>query len=131
MENALSIALEALGRVESQEISIHSAASKAAQHLGVTDKTVIAQARLLVRNVLYRKNFIDKVLDLALTPLSRKTFNRATHSFLRIFVFKTMFTHQSPEEAVSLAKAGRSILGWKNLLPVEEALGKMEALLIG
>ncbi|MFH0896661.1 MAG: RsmB/NOP family class I SAM-dependent RNA methyltransferase [Candidatus Bathyarchaeota archaeon] len=125
MQRALSLALDVLSLVELKDLSDRAALSRASEQLRVTDKRVIARTGLLVRNVLRRKNFIDRVLELALVPGSLGDLNLGNKSFLRIFVFETAFNHRSVEAAVGLAEAGRSVLGWERLMPTEEALGKI------
>lgn len=125
MENVLALAIEALSWIELENMSSSSALTDAAKNLGISYKGVIGEARLLVRNSLHRKNFIDRVLHLALTPASLDDYNFGVQSFLRIFTFETKFGLKSIEKAARLAEAGRAVLGWEELMPVEYALGRI------
>ena len=124
MDNVLSLAVEALSWVELEDLSCSSALARAAKQLGISDERTIAEARLLVRNSLHRKNFIDRLLGMALDPISLDEFNLGTQSFLRIFVFKTKLDFKGVD-VYEIVEAGRSVLGWETLAPVEEVFGKV------
>jgi len=125
LESVLALAIEALSWVELEDVSPSSALTRAAKQLEIIDAKMIAEASLLVRDSLCRRNFIDRVIDLALAPASMDDFDLGTQSFLRVFVLKTKFNLKRVEEAAELVKAGRSVLGEESLTPVEEVFGKI------
>ena len=94
----LSLALEALSWVEMKKISYSSAVRRSAKQLRISNKEIIARANFIIRTVLHRKNFVDRVLDLALAPAALKDFNFGNQSFLRIFVFEAKFNSKSVDE---------------------------------
>ena len=102
MDEVLALAIEALSWVELKNMRCSSALSRSAKQLSIKDKKTIIKANSLVRNVLHRKNFLDRVLDLALAPAALEDLNLGNQSFLRIFAFKTKFDLKNIKEVTSL-----------------------------
>lgn len=125
MDSALSIAIEALSLVEQRHLSGQAAVSRATQRLNAHDERAISEATRLVRNVIQRKNFLDKLLTTVTAPASLHDLTVRNQAFLRIFTFEIVCRRKSVEEAVAFARSSRAILGWERLKPVEETLGKI------
>jgi len=126
-KQALMLAIEAMSWIELRGVGVSKALADSARQLDVRDDRVISVANKLVRETLHRGNIIDKIVGSILAPSSLDDFSLGVQSFLRIFTYQTKFTGTGSEENVVLAGLGRSILGWKTLKPVEEALGKILA----
>ena len=128
LKQAWMLAIEAMSWTELREVGVSTALAKATGQLGIRNSRTIAVANRLVRETLHRKNFIDKVIESVLAPSSCDDFVLGVQSFLRLFTYKTKFVEGSEREAIDIANVGRSILGWRTIKPVEEALGKILAL---
>jgi 16S rRNA (cytosine967-C5)-methyltransferase len=125
MARDLALAIEALRRIETEPLTYVSAVNKAARYLSISNRDAVSKARFLVRNVLHRKNYIDRLLSLAVAPTSIHSFSLDLQALLRLFVLQTKFNSKGITQAVNLAKAGRSSLGWKRVLPIEPVFGKI------
>jgi 16S rRNA (cytosine967-C5)-methyltransferase len=81
----------------------------------------------LVVETVRRKNLIDKFVNSVLKPKEISEFTMGVQAFLRLYVYQTRITKRwaefDLEEAESIAKLGRAILGWKTLREVEPFLG--------
>lgn len=128
MKDAWALAIEALSWVELENISASLAMSRSIKQLDINDQRVVAEAHKLMTETIRRKNFVDKIVNIALQPKSLSNFNLGVQSFLRLFTYKVKFVGVSKKEAIRIAKLGRSILGWRELHPVEEAFAKILAL---
>ncbi|MHA2407478.1 MAG: hypothetical protein ACXACA_03830 [Candidatus Ranarchaeia archaeon] len=123
-----TLAIEALSWMELENLSINAALRKSVHQFKVQNKKRITLARHLIRETLVRKNFVDKIINHVLVPSSLNDFNLGIQAFLRLYTYKTKFTVQGQDEAIQLTKIARTILGWKTVMPVEEALGKILSL---
>jgi 16S rRNA (cytosine967-C5)-methyltransferase len=95
--------------------------------LGIKDADAVRLAHMLVCETIRRQNFIDKFINNALKPEFISEFNLGVQAFLRLYVYQTRIAKNwskiNVEEAESIAKLARSILGWKVLRKVEHVLG--------
>jgi 16S rRNA (cytosine967-C5)-methyltransferase len=119
------LAIETLSWIELQRLGERLALAKAARQLGIEDSKVIGLARKMVSETLRRKNLIDFLLNSMLTPHSLEDFRLGPRAFLRLYVYETKMVNGDSEKAASIARMGRSILGWHELQEVEETLGKI------
>lgn len=124
-KEAWTIAIEALSWMELEAMSERSALSKTGRQLGIRDAEAVGLAHKLVFETVRRKNFIDRIANAALTPQSLKDFRLGVRAFLRMYIYQMKFADGDFEEAADMAGMGRSILGWRELQGVEEALGKI------
>ena len=106
-------------------MSESSALSKTGKQLGIQDSRAIGLAHKLVYETVRRRNLIDLIANKALAPRSMEDSRLGVRAFLRLYVYQTKFVNGNFEEAASTAGLGRSILGWRELQEVEEALGKI------
>lgn len=128
MRTIWTIAIEALSWMELEGLSIAAALTKTVKQLQIRDERRIAVAGDLVHECLRRTNAIYNLVDHALAPASLSDFDLGVQAFLRLYTYTTKFTDTDLNKAIKLAKLGRRILGWRTLMPVEEALGKILAL---
>jgi len=119
------LAIESLSWVQLQRLGERLALAKAARQLGIEDPKATGLAHKLVLETLRRQNIIDSALDLVLAPRSLSDFNLGVQSFLRLYAYRVLFQAVEYNEAVAMARVGRAILGWRELNPVEEALGRI------
>ncbi len=122
---AWTLAIETLSWIELQSLGERLALAKAAKQLGIMDSRVIGYAHKLVSETLRRKNLIDFLLNSALAPRSLSDFRLGPRAFLRLYLYETKMGDGDLEKAVSIARMGRSILGWRELEGVEEVFGEI------
>jgi len=125
LRDAWTLAIETLSWIELQRLGERLALAKAAKQLGIKDPKALGLAHKLVFETLRRQNLIDAVINKVLVPRSLSDFKMGPQAFLRLFTYETKFERGDAEKAALIARAGRSILGWRELNEVEEALGKI------
>ncbi len=125
LKEAWTVAIEALSWMELEGMSERSALSKTVKQLGIRDSRALGLAHKLVYEAVRRKNIIDHLASAALAPQSLEDFRLGVKAFLRLYIYQTKLTNGDFEEAASVAGMGRSILGWRELQGIEEALGRI------
>ncbi len=127
LKEAWTLAIEALSWMEMQRLSERLALARTVKQLGISDADAVRLAHRLVCETARRRNFIDAFINNALKPESINEFNLGVQAFLRLYVYQTRIAKDwskiDIEEAESIAKLARSILGWKTLRKVEHVLG--------
>jgi 16S rRNA (cytosine967-C5)-methyltransferase len=111
--------------MELQGLSERLALMKTVKQLGLKYSEAIGLAHKLVYETMRRKNFIDRFANIALAPHSLEHFNLGIRAFLRLYIYQTKFVKVDSKNAMNMASMGRSILGWRDLKDVEEALDKI------
>ena len=97
---------------------------KASEQLGINDFHTMGFAYKLVLETIRRKNLLDHVLNIALKPDSIDCFPPRIRAFLRLYTYEAKVKGgENYERAVNIAGVVRSIIGWRKLQQVEEALG--------
>ncbi len=99
-----------------------SALSRTINQLDVEDSDVVDEAKLLVFNVLKRRNTLDYLIDEALAPDELCLLDVGVRSFLRLYTYMIHYRGGSFQEANDLAEHVRGLLGSKKLRPAEEAI---------
>jgi len=122
---AWTLAIETLSWIELKRLGERLALAKAARQLGIEDPKAIGLAHKMVSETLRRKNLIDFILNSVLAPRSLNDFRLGPRAFLRLYVYETKMANGDSEKAVSIARMGRSILGWRELQGIEETLGEI------
>lgn len=121
------LAIETLSWMEMQKLSERLALAKTINQLSISDADAVRLAHRLVCETVRRRNFIDKFINNVLKPKAISEFNLGVQAFLRLYVYQTGIAKDwskiDVEEAESIAKLARSILGWKTLSRVEHVLG--------
>jgi len=125
LKDAWTLAIETLSWVELQRLGERLALTKAAEQLEIKDPKVVGLAHKLVFETLRRLNAVDSLIDLVLAPRSLSDFKLGVQSFLRLYTYQAVFEGADYDKAVAMAHTGRAVLGWRQLDPVEEALGKV------
>jgi 16S rRNA (cytosine967-C5)-methyltransferase len=125
LRDAWTLAIETLSWIELQRSGERLALNKATKQLKIKDPKAVGLAHRLVSETLRKKNYIDYLLNSALAPCSLNDFKLGQRAFLRLYFHETKMTDGNLEKAARIARMGRSILGWKELADVEEALGKI------
>jgi len=128
LRDAWALAIETLSWIELQRLGERLALAKAAKQLAVHDAGIVGLAHKLVFETQRRLNAIDAALSLVLTPKSLSNYKLGVQSFLRLYTYNVLFEDADLERAVTMASTARSILGWRQLHDVEEALGKILSL---
>jgi 16S rRNA (cytosine967-C5)-methyltransferase len=125
LREAWMLAIETLSWVELQRLGERLALAKAANQLGIKNSKVIGLAHKLASETLRRKNLLDFLLESALAPRSLNDFKVGPRSFLRLYLYETRMVNTDLENAIRIARMGRSILGWRQLKEAEEVLGEI------
>jgi 16S rRNA (cytosine967-C5)-methyltransferase len=125
LREAWTLAIETLSWIELQRLGERLALNRAAKQLRIKDRKAIGLAHRLVSETLRRKNYIDLLLNSVLAPQSLNDFKLGVRAFLRLYVYETKLADGNLENAIKIAKMGRSILGWRELEDAEEVLGEI------
>jgi len=127
LKEAWMLAIETLSWMEMKKLSERLALAKTIKQLNISDADAVRLAHRLVCETVRRRNFIDKFINNVLEPDAISEFNLGVQAFLRLYVYQTRIAKNwskiDVEEAESIAKLARSILGWKTLQKVEHVLG--------
>ncbi len=122
MDDAWTVAIEALSWVELKRMNEDSALSRAIKQLDVEDSVVVYEAKRLVFNVLSRRNSLDYIINEALAPEALCLLDVGVRSFLRLYTYMIHYRGSSLQEVNDLAEHVRGLLGSKKLRPTEEAI---------
>jgi len=125
LRDAWALAIETLSWIDLQRLGERLALAKATKQLAVQDPKAVGLAHKLVFETQRRLNVIDSIIALVLTPRSLSDYKLGLQSFLRLYTYHVFFESVDFEKAAAMAGMGRSILGWRQLNDVEEALGKI------
>lgn len=125
LREAWTLAIETLSWIELHRLGERLALAKAAKQLKFQDPKVVGLAHKLVFETLRRRNLLDFIINQALEPHTLGDFKLGPQAFLRLFTYETRFVNGGFAKAGSIARLGRSILGWRALKDVEEALGRI------
>jgi 16S rRNA (cytosine967-C5)-methyltransferase len=125
LREAWALAIEALSWIELQRLGERLALAKTAKQLGITDSKILGLAHKLIIETLRRQNLIDALINSVLTPRSLGEFKLGTRAFLRLYTYSIKFEGGDIAKASLIARTGRSVLSWRQLNDVEEALGKI------
>jgi 16S rRNA (cytosine967-C5)-methyltransferase len=127
LKEAWTLAIETLSWIEMQKLSERLALAKTVKQLGISNSNAVRYAYGLVCETVRRKNQIDKFVNSVLQPETISEFSMGVQAFLRLYVYQTRIAKNwaaiDLEEAESITKLGRAILGWKTLREVEPNLG--------
>lgn len=130
MRDTWALAIETLSWMQLHRISERLALGRSVKQLGIEDAGSISLAFKLVCETTRRQNYIDHLLNHALKPRSINDFKLGVQAFLRLYTYATKIGEKTVNvrEASMFARLGRAILGWRELQPVEEALGRILSL---
>lgn len=122
MNDAWTVAIEALSWVELRRMNEDSALSRTINQLKVEDGDAVDEAKSLVFDVLKRRNTLDYLIDEALAPDELSLLDVGVRSFLRLYTYMTHYGGSSLQQVNDLAEHVRGLLGSKRLGPAEEAI---------
>jgi len=125
LRDAWTLAIETLSWIELKRLGERLALTKATKQLRIKDPKAIGLAHRLVSETLRKKNYIDFLLNSALAPRSLSDLKLGPRAFLRIYVHETKLTNGNLDKAATIARMGRTILGWWELKDIEEVLGEI------
>jgi 16S rRNA (cytosine967-C5)-methyltransferase len=125
LRDAWALAIEALSWIELQRLGERLALAKTAKQLDISDPKILGLAHKLIIETLRRENLIDALISSVLAPSSLNELKLGTRAFLRLYTHSIKFEGSDIAKAVLIARTGRSILGWRQLNDVEEALGRI------
>jgi 16S rRNA (cytosine967-C5)-methyltransferase len=121
------LSIETLSWMEMRRLSEPLALARTVKQLGINDHNVVRMAHLLVSETVRRQNFIDKFITNIIGSDSLSEFTFGIQAFLRLYVYQTRiaknWSRADFDEAESIVKLARSILGWKTVQAVEPILG--------
>lgn len=125
MREAWTLAIESLSWIELKGLSERLALAKASKQLGIEDVESMKLAYKLLCETLRRKNLIDRFINKVLAPDLLSNYNLGVQAFLRLYVYQTRMESKKidADKASRIVGTARSILGWKELHPVEKYLG--------
>ena len=125
LRDAWTLAIETLSWIELQRLGERLALNKATKQLKIRDYRAVGLAHRLVSETLRRKNYIDFLLNSALTPKILNDLKLGPRAFLRLYLYETKLAEGNLDNAPKIARMGRSILGWWDLKDGEEVLGEV------
>ncbi len=125
LREAWTLAIETLSWIELQRLGERLALAKAAKQLKIQDAKIVGLAHKLVFETLRRRNLLDFIINQVLAPHTLGDFKLGPQAFLRLYTYETRFVKSGFAKAGSMARLGRSILGWRALKEVEETLGRI------
>jgi 16S rRNA (cytosine967-C5)-methyltransferase len=127
LKDAWTLAIETLSWIDMQKLSERLALARTVRQLNISNPNAVRYAYGLVCETVRRRNLIDKFVNSVLKPKTISEFSLGVQAFLRLYVYQTRiaknWTEVDLEEAKSIAKLGRAIIGWKTLREVEPILG--------
>lgn len=127
LKAAWTLAIETLSWIELTKLSEHMAFTRTYKQLRISDSDSLRLGYRLVVETLRRKNLIDKFVNNQLKDKTIDEFEMGIQAFLRLYVYQTRVTKNwvtfDLNEAVNIAKLGRTILGWETMREVEYVLG--------
>jgi 16S rRNA (cytosine967-C5)-methyltransferase len=127
LKDAWTLAIETLSWIEMQKLSERLALARTVRQLNISNTSAVRYAYGLVCETVRRKNLIDKFVNNVLQPKTISEFSLGVQAFLRLYVCQTRIAKQGTEidveNAESIAKLGRAIIGWKTLREIEPILG--------
>jgi 16S rRNA (cytosine967-C5)-methyltransferase len=129
LKEAWTLSIETLSWMKMRRLSEPLALARTVKQLAMTESNAVRMAHLLVSETVRRLNFIDRFVNNAMKPDSLGQLDFGTQAFLKLYVYQTRISNgwsrTDFDEAEKIARLGRSILGWKTLLPVEPVLGRL------
>jgi 16S rRNA (cytosine967-C5)-methyltransferase len=127
LKDAWTVAIETLSWIEMQKLSERLALARTVKQLKISNPDAVRYGYGLVCETIRRKNLIDSFVNSVLKPKTISEFTLGIQAFLRLYVYQTRIAKQwakiDLDEAASIAKLARAILGWTTLSEVEPFLG--------
>jgi len=125
LKDAVALAIESLSWMEIDSLSERSSLMRTSKQLGIRDTDSLKMAHAMIIETTRRLNVIDKVANTILSPQSLEDYTMGVKNFIRLYSYWTRFRKSNVDQAAAFLSAGRDVLGWKELSPVEFALGRI------
>jgi len=125
LKDAVALAIESLSWMEIDNLSERSSLMRTSKQLGIRDTDSLKMAHAMIIETTRRLNVIDKVANTILSPQSLEDYTMGVKNFIRLYSYWTRFRKSNVDQAAAFLSAGRDVLGWKELSPVEFALGRI------
>lgn len=125
LSKGLAVAVEALSWIEVEGLNERQAILRSSNQLDVRDSQSLRLSHRLVLESTRRRNLLDKLLAYADPSLTYKTLKAGPRSFAQIYTYWTLIRGASWEESLALLRAGRKLLGWQELAPLELTFGRL------
>ena len=111
--------------MEIDDLSERSSLIRTSKQLGIRDADSLKMAHAMIIETTRRLNMIDKIANIILSPRSLEDYTMGVKNFIRLYSCWTRYRRSNIDQAAALLSMGREILGWRELLPVEFALGRI------
>lgn len=125
LKNAIALAVESLSWMEIDDLSERSSLIRTSKQLGIRDADSLKMAHAMIIETTRRLNMIDKIANIILSPRSLEDYTMGVKNFIRLYSCWTRYRRSNIDQAAALLSMGREVLGWRELLPVEFALGRI------
>ena len=125
LQDSIALAVEALSWMELEGLSERQALGRVSRQLQLFDVSSLKLGFSLIAETVRRLNMIDLVAAWSLSTGKLDSWSLGVKNFLRLYIFWVHFRNSSPNEILSFLSGGRKVLGRNELLPVEEAFGKI------
>jgi len=125
LKDAVALAIESLSWMEIDSLSERSSLMRTSKQLGIRDTDSLKMAHAMIIETTRRLNVIDKVANTILSPQSLEDYTMGVKNFIRLYSYWTRFRKSNVDQAAAFLSVGRDVLGWKELSPVEFALGRI------
>lgn len=123
MKNSLAVAIEALSWMAYEGVGERTALFRASGQLGATHDELRQAHRIIMETTRFR-NRIEHLTS-ALVPDSLEHIPHGVQSFLMILVYLSQIDQLEARKLQRVVSLGRQILGWRELHPYEEAIGRI------
>jgi len=124
MKNALAVAIEALSWMAYEGLGERTALFRAADQLGASVDE-LRQAHRTVMETIRFQNRIEHLISVLLSPKSSADIPHGVSSFLKILAYLRHVEHAEISEIERIIAFGRQILGWEELKPYENSIGRI------
>jgi len=125
LSDALAVAVEALSWIEVEGLTEREAILRSSKQLNVKDLRSLRLSHLMVLESTRRRNLLDRLLSLMDPSLVYQTLKAGPRSFARIYTYWSKIRGADWEETLALLRAGRKLLGWQELEPLELVFGRL------
>jgi len=111
--------------MEIENLSERSSLIRTSKQLGIKDIDSLKMAHAMIIETTRRLNVIDRVANTILSPRLLEDYTMGVKNFIRLYLYWARFRKSNIDQAAAFLSAARGILGWKELSPVEFALGRI------
>ena len=125
LKDAVALAIESLSWMEIENLSERSSLARTSKQLAIRGTDSLKMAQAMIIETTRKLNVIDKVANVVLSPRSLEDYTMGVKNFIRLYLYWTKFRKSNIDQAAAFLKAGRAVLGWKDLSPVEFAFGRI------